>query len=201
MEDPDDQVRCWYEQGLSGIRSVFRTKASCRLRRLTVGPVQVVAILTTVLILSACDQNEPEEIEWQLPLSAPEDPHGADVSQEMPQWAANAEGSAVIALLEKNTARVYRSRVHIGETISLLGVEIHIMGAASGLRFKSGSYIEDENVDNPAVFVEVTEKGELVYRGWLYKEFPELFGPDSADWKLWLQDLQLKDVSARSSVG
>jgi len=152
-------------------------------------------ILVCALALSACDQRESEEIKWQLPLSAPDDPHGADVLQDIPGWAIEAKGSAVIVLLEKSTARIHKSNVDIGDRILLFDLEIKVLGAASGLRLKSGSYIEDENVDNPAVFVEVSERGKWLYRGWLYREFPELFGPDSASWKLWLQDLHMQEGS------
>ncbi|MFQ5356214.1 MAG: DUF2155 domain-containing protein [Mariprofundaceae bacterium] len=161
-------------------------------------------ILLCALMLSSCEQRDSEEIKWQLPLSAPEDPHGASVSQDIPGWAVEAEGSAVIVLLEKSTARVHKSSIDIGDRILLFGLEIKVLGAAGGLRLKSGSYIDDENVDNPAAFVEVFEHGKELYRGWLYSEFPELFGPDSSSWKLWLQDLHLQkkaDTSARSSVG
>ena len=59
----------------------------------------------------------------------------------------------------------------------------------------SGTFIEDENVHNPAAFVELTYKGELVYRGWLYQEFPELFGPDTPGWKLWLKAVTVRAPS------
>jgi len=62
----------------------------------------------------------------------------------------------------------------------------------NGLRLKSGSYIEDENVHNPAAFVEISREDRQVYRGWLYQEFPELFGPDMENWKLSLRGLVIR---------
>lgn len=154
----------------------------------------VMALVAVAVSFSACEQQGPEEISWQLPLSAPEDPHRSDVLQVMPDWAASAVGSVDIALLEKNTARLYKANLAVKGETKLLNTEIKVLGAAAGLRLKSGSYINDEKVDNPAVFVEVSEQGKMVYQGWLYKNFPELFGPDSAEWKLWLEDLHLETI-------
>jgi len=154
----------------------------------------VMALIAVAVSFSACEQQGPEEISWQLPLIAPEDPHGSDVSQVMPDWAASAVGSVDIALLEKNTARLYKANLAVKGETKLLNTEIKVLGAAAGLRLKSGSYINDEKVDNPAVFVEVSEQGKMIYQGWLYKNFPELFGPDSAEWKLWLEALHLEAV-------
>jgi len=156
--------------------------------------MSVMALIAVTVSFSACEQQGPEEISWQLPLIAPEDPHGSDVSQVMPDWAASAVGSVDIALLEKNTARLYKANLAVKGESMLLNTEIKVLGAAAGLRLKSGSYINDEKVDNPAVFVEVSEHGKMIYQGWLYKNFPELFGPDSAEWKLWLEDLHLETV-------
>jgi len=156
--------------------------------------MRVMALIAVTISFSACEQQGPEEISWQLPLTAPEDPHGSDVSQKMPDWAASVSGSVVLALLEKNSTRVYKADIAIGDETMLLNTDIKVLGASAGLRLKSGSYINDEKVDNPAVFVEVSEQGKMIYQGWLYRNFPELFGPDSAEWKLWLEDLHLETV-------
>jgi len=179
-----DLNSCRLNQESKGVNALNNRALSIRL-------MPTVGVLLFGLISSGCEQQRQEEISWQLPLSAPEDPHGSDVLQQMPDWATAVSGSAVLVLLEKNTARVYKSEVSVGDTAVILSTEITVLGAASGLRLKSGSYINDGKVDNPAVFVEVTEQGTTVYRGWLYEKFPELFGPDAATWKLWLEVLHI----------
>ena len=163
------------------------------------------------LSLTACGGDESDQIQWQLPLTPPEDPHGAQQTQALPEWVADYQGSAHFMLLETGTARTFEFDLAIGTTSEKQGVTVRLLGLTERLRLKSGSYIEDENVHNPAAYVEISEKGKLIYQGWLYQEFPELFGPDSPDWKLWLKkvDVQLlpedaEDVSqpsARSSAG
>jgi len=148
-------------------------------------------VVFCILLATGCDQQKSGKIEWQLPLSAPEDPHGAETSQSLPQWATQYQGTATISLLQKSTARVRHVQVMLGDTASLDGVDIRLLGLAEGLRIKSGSYIDDQNVHNPAAFVDVEDHGKEVYRGWLYQEFPELFGPDMADWKVSLEHITI----------
>jgi len=144
------------------------------------------------LIMVGCGQQGAEKIEWQLPLSAPSDPHGARIQQNLPSWAANQMGHASLMLLQKSTARLTPIDLDIGDESETGTIRIRLLGLAKGLRLKAGSYIDDENVHNPAAFVEVSLADKMIYRGWLYQEFPELFGPDMADWKLWLKNISIQ---------
>ncbi len=150
-----------------------------------------VAVVAACLLLGGCDRQQPQTIAWQLPLEAPTDPHGADARQNLPDWAARAGGQAELMLLAKHTARTTSVPLRMGQTFAAAGISIRLMGLARGLRIRSGAYIDDENVHNPAAFVEVGRDGKVVYRGWLYQDFPELFGPDLADWKLWLKSVSI----------
>ncbi len=151
----------------------------------------VVAATVACLSLAGCDRQQPQRIAWQLPLEAPADPHGADARQELPDWAAKAEGGAELALLDKRTARVTPIPLQMGQSFDKGGLSVRLLGLARGLRIRSGAYIDDENVHNPAAFVEVGHDGKVAYRGWLYRDFPELFGPDLAGWKLWLKSVSI----------
>ncbi len=167
-----------------------------------------IAVLMMLTLLAGCDSHEKETIKWQLPLTAPEDPHGGqDDANGLPEWAAVNEGGAKLMFLQTTTARTFDVEIANREKKMFHDWDIMLLGLAKGLRTQTGAFIEDENVHNPAAFVELTYKGKPVYRGWLYQEFPELFGPDITGWKLWLKDVtvlapqQEGDASSLSSAG
>jgi len=148
-----------------------------------------------LLLLSvACGQDEKQQIDWQLPFATPNDPHGAATNQLLPQWAEIAVGSAELVLLQKDTARLFTVQLESGRDVDFRDMHFRLLGMADGLRMKSGSYIDDKNVHNPAAFVEISRANRQIYRGWLYQEFPELFGPDMDNWKLWLRRLVIKPI-------
>ncbi len=155
-----------------------------------VRPVRVRHLLSVVLVvamplfLNGCDNEKTTQIDWQLPLAAPDDPHGAQADQPLPDWAEQVTGSAELVLLQKDKARLFNVGLESGQEVVFQDMHFRLLGLAEGLRMKSGTYIEDKNVHNPAAFVEISRQGRQVYRGWLYQEFPELFGPDMANWKV-----------------
>jgi len=151
----------------------------------------VLSIAALPVLFSGCGDEKTEQIDWQLPLAAPDDPHGATISQPLPGWAEQATGSAELALLQKDTARLFTVGLESGLEVEFRDMHFRLLGLAEGLRMKSGAYIEDENVHNPAAFVEISRKGRQIYRGWLYQEFPELFGPDMANWKVSLRNVSV----------
>ncbi len=150
--------------------------------------------LVAGLGLSGCEEQRPEQIHWQLQLEPDEDPHGAEAEQgNVPVWAARREGEATLLWLEKTTARVRAMTVETGGQAEMEGFQVHLLGLASGLRVDaSGAFLDDENVDNPAAFVEIRHGGKVIYHGWLYAKFPELFGMDDSGWKIWLKAIRLR---------
>ncbi len=156
----------------------------------------VMALLLSLFLLSGCDSNDKATIQWQLPLTAPDDPHGEQKDQTvLPEWATAVEGDASLMFLQTSTARIFHLDVTNHEKKMFQDWDINLLGLANGLRTKSGAFIDDENVHNPAAFVELHYKGDLIYRGWLYQEFPELFGPDTPGWKLWLKAISVRGPS------
>jgi len=147
----------------------------------------IVLIAGVMFGLSACDDEKATQIDWQLPLAAPDDSHGAQVAQSLPEWAEQATGSAELVLLQKDKARLFTLGLESGLEVEFQEMHFRLLGLAEGLRMKSGTYIEDKSVHNPAAFVEISRQGRQVYRGWLYQEFPELFGPDMENWKVSLR--------------
>jgi hypothetical protein len=158
--------------------------------------------------MAACGKDDDEQIQWQLPLTVPPDPHGSEISDALPEWAQQAAGAAHIEALAKDEARSNSMQIAMGDSASAFGINIELLGLARGLRMKSGAYIDDTNVHNPAAFIEVKEDDAVLYRGWLYQEFPEMFGPDLVKVKLLLKSVTFKEAettddqqSARSSAG
>ena len=151
-----------------------------------------IVLLSVLLMATACEQ-QIEQIEWQMPLEAPDDPHGGQQSfASVPEWAAARFGEAEVIWQNKSTTRIQPIKMALGGIGKVDGWSIHLLGLASGLRIKNGAFLDDENVDNPAAFVEISHQGRVIYRGWLYEKFPELFGMDDPDWKVWLKGIRLR---------
>jgi len=156
---------------------------------------QLALIVIALLMLSACEQKQPDQIQWQLPLQAPDDPHSGSDEGTVPEWASARQGEAKVVWLQKSTTKVVVTRLDMGGSAKVRDWEIHLLGLASGLRIQNKAFLNDENVDNPAAFVEISHDGKAVYRGWLYAKFPELFGLDDPEWKVWLKDITLRPAS------
>ncbi len=150
--------------------------------------------------LGACDDRKPEEIQWQLPLEAPEDPHGGGRMQIVPEWATLNRGDAEFVWLQKHTAQRFAVRVASDAEAGVGGWRIQLLGLASGLRIENNAFLDDENVDNPAAFVRISRDGRPVYTGWLYQKFPELFGLDDPVWKVWLKGINLRPASGEDNT-
>ena len=149
-------------------------------------------LLSAALVSTACEQ-QTEQIEWQMPLEAPEDPHGGQQAYvEIPDWATVRLGEAELAWLNKHTTKTQISRTALGGVSKVGDWDVRLLGLASGLRVKNGAFLNDENVDNPAAFVEISLRGKVKYRGWLYEKFPEMFGMDDPDWKVWLKGISIR---------
>jgi hypothetical protein len=156
--------------------------------------VLVGLFLMVLVLLSGCDNKPENNIQWQLPLQAPEDVHVSDLHAVLPAWAAAREGRVDLVFLHKNTARKSVVSVVKGQPATFKGWQVRVLGLAQGLRIKSGAFLDDESVHNAAAFVELLRDDKLMYRGWLYQEFPELFGLDDAGWKIWLKDVSIQPV-------
>ncbi|MDX8402759.1 MAG: DUF2155 domain-containing protein [Mariprofundaceae bacterium] len=167
--------------------------------------------LSPLLWGTACDNGQrAQRIEWQIPLESPQDAHGATaaLNATLPEWAAAREGEAELVWLHKPTARVFHLRASSGRPLRWKGWEIRLQGLSPSLQVQNGAFIEAENVDNAAAFVELVRDGRTAWRGWLYAGFPELFGLDDPEWKLWLKDIIIRpaagkaaDMRTRSSAG
>jgi len=152
------------------------------------------------LLLSGCEQEKGSEIEWQLPLEKPQDLHGGQSSDAVPDWAVAQPGDAEFIWLEKATTHRHSTHVALSGAAVLKGWEIRLLGLASGLRVENKTFLNDESVHNPAAFVEISRDGKMHYRGWLYQQFPELFGMDNPEWKVWLKGITLRPASENEGL-
>ena len=157
-------------------------------------------LLFSALFLTACEQEQADQIQWQLPLEAPSDPHGTQQNTfATPAWAVVRQGQAEIVWLHKNTAQTFTTTLALGGATPMQNWDIQLLGLASGLRVQDSAFLNDENVHNPAALVEIRRDGVLIYRGWLYEKFPELFGMDDPEWKVWLKGITLQPVSKEAN--
>jgi len=155
----------------------------------------VALIGISLLMLSACEQQKPEQIQWQLPLEVPADPHSSSSqSVPVPDWAVARPGKADLVWLQKTTTHVTHSKLALGGMATVQGWHVRLLGLASGLRVKNKAFLNDKNVDNAAALVEISRDGKIVYRGWLFEKFPELFGLDDPEWKVWLKGITFQPV-------
>ena len=159
-------------------------------------PIFSVAVMLGVtLLISGCEQEKASQIEWQLPLEKPEDLHAGQNHEAVPEWAVSRNGHAEFIWLDKATTRQHSTVVALGGAAELNGWDIRLLGLASGLRVQNRAFLNDENVHNPAAFVEISKDGKGYYRGWLYEKFPELFGMDDSGWKVWLKGITFRPPS------
>jgi len=152
--------------------------------------------LLVLFLCTGCENKQENSIQWQLPLQAPEDAHAANPVAVLPDWASANEGAVDLMVLHKNTARITVLHVEKGQVLDVDGWRIRLLGLAHGLRVKSGAFIDDESVHNAAAFVELIRDQQVLYRGWLYLDFPELFGLDDAGWKVWLKSVSVQPSSS-----
>ena len=148
-----------------------------------------------LLMLSGCEQKQADQIEWQLPLEAQDDPHGSQSLDAVPEWAVTQAGEAELVWLEKSTTKIILSTVTLGTAVQVKEWDVQLLGLATGLRVENSTFLNDENVHNPAAFVQLSKDGVIHYRGWLYQNFPELFGMDDLEWKVWLKGITLRAAS------
>jgi hypothetical protein len=162
---------------------------------------KLVLISIAVLMVSDCEQQQIEQIQWQMPLGAPEDPHGSShsVSSTVPYWATVRQGDAEVVWLQKNTTLKMSTKTALGGVSHVEGWNIRLLVLATGLSVKDKAFLNDKNVDNAAALVEIRHGGKIMYRGWLYEKFPELFSMDDPEWKVWLKGITLRPASKKES--
>jgi len=115
----------------------------------------------------------------------------------VPVWLRH-DGEVDLIALQTSTAR--RFIVHVplnGEPVQgPEGWQIRAFGGAQRVRWRDGAWHEDASgVENPAAVIEIRRHGKSIYRGWMFANFPELFGPALRDWKFWIEAIRFRRAS------
>ncbi|MDQ6992339.1 MAG: DUF2155 domain-containing protein [Mariprofundus sp.] len=134
-----------------------------------------------------------------MPLEAPADPHTTQSNVTVPDWATTTQASAEFVWLNKATTKRTHISVNLGNATDMGEWQIYMLGVATGLRIKNNAFFNDENIDNPAALIELRHNNKLAYRGWIYQNFPELFGLEDKDLKVWLKAIRLRAAADSSS--
>ncbi|MDQ6990131.1 MAG: DUF2155 domain-containing protein [Mariprofundaceae bacterium] len=151
---------------------------------------------------SGCDKTEKHaSIHWQLPLQSADDLHSNHQVNDIPEWARPEDGHVVLFFLHRNTAKITEISLNQGNDVTFGVWHIRLLGLAKGLRIQAGKMIDDATVDNPAALIELSLNGHIEYRGWFYLNFPELFGLDNPNWKVWLKDVTFGEISDKGNKG
>lgn len=145
---------------------------------------------TSLFLLASCENDNVTQIEWMIPMQPSNDQHTTSALDEsVPDWAKKESMSADIVLLSKNRAQTWRYHMTQDVVVRHRNISIELLGVSQHLRISKDGYIEDENVQNPAAFVRVFKHDHIVYQGWLYQAFPELFGLEDPEWQIWLKHI------------
>jgi len=158
--------------------------------------VRFILSLILPVIITACNQEPPQPIQWQLPLTTATDPHRATHNTTLPNWASLREGSVHLRLLSTTSGKQYPLLIPMRGEASAQDIIVRLTGLANGLRTHSGGLMfDDPEVTNPAAFIEIHRNQKLLFSGWIYREFPEMFTPDIAGWKFFLDDAIIRPLS------
>jgi len=137
--------------------------------------VMVIAI-ALVAILGACKKKEEAPIAAQPEMGAPAMPQVMPVKEVVVPDSVKGKWAAVKLTIEDKIANTSNDVViPIGAEHAVAGSDLKIKVGEFLPHFKmQGSVITSasEQLENPAVHVFVYEKGEEVFKGWLYSKYP-----------------------------
>ncbi len=153
-------------------------------------------LLLLPLLVSGCDQEPVQPIQWQLPLTTAPDPHSPSPQATPPAWATEREGAIKLRLLSTSSGRQYTLLIPMRGEASVEDITVHLSGLAGGLRVHNGGVMfDDPEVTNPAAFITIRRGRQTRFSGWIYREFPEMFSPEIAGWKFFLDDATIRPAS------
>lgn len=148
----------------------------------------LILIALSSMIITGCENKNSTQIEWMIPIEPSSDSHTMNtVNQEVPAWAKKPGMAADIILLSKNRAQTWNFHLTAEKIVHHRDVDIELLGTSQHLRFGKNGYIEDPKVINPAAFIRVFKQQHIIYQGWIYRDFPELFGLEDPEWQVWLK--------------
>ncbi len=126
-----------------------------------------------------------------------DDHSSSTLADQVPAWAVHEGMSVDISLLSKHKARRWDYHLDADTVVKRDDMTIELLGVTHGLRVDKNGYREDDDVDNPAAWLRIMKKGHIIYEGWMYQKFPELFGLDDPEW--WISIRAVQQVPANRS--
>ncbi len=154
--------------------------------------ILIVTILS-ISILFGCDKNKNDNSSQQKPTMAPSGtPSGGFMMDAAPvalsgkkpkvpneviipediikQWK-----SVTLEIIDKATEKKELLEVNIGEKTAIKGTSLVVKVTHFIPNFTMGKGVItslNENIDNPAAFVEISESGKNIWKGSLFSDFP-----------------------------
>jgi len=143
------------------------------------------------LTLNACENDNLTRIEWMIPMQPSNDKHtNTSLDKEVPTWSIKKGMAVDIIILSKYRAQRWDYHLNSDTIIHHRDLTIELLGTSQHLRVDKQGYLEDSTVNNPAAFIRVLKQDLPVYQGWIYQEFPELFGLEDPEWQIWLKQAE-----------
>ncbi|MDX8412961.1 MAG: hypothetical protein R8J85_02635 [Mariprofundales bacterium] len=155
--------------------------------------IRLFILLIFPIAIIGCNQEPPHPIQWQLPLTTALDPHQSPHDALPPDWATTQEGLIHLRLLATNSGKQYPLTIPMHGEASVQDIAISLTGLANGLRVHNGGLMfDDPKTTNPAAFIEIYRNQQPLFSGWIYRDFPEMFTPDIAGWKFFLDNATIR---------
>jgi hypothetical protein len=98
---------------------------------------------------------------------------------------------ATVDIVDRTTGKVVKEeKVSRGKNIKFNNLEIKVLYIVPHLVLDSNGYTSASNEPiNPAILVEVKEKGKVIYAGPIYKRFPQMYNIEHPKYELRLKEI------------
>ncbi len=125
---------------------------------------------------------QPMQSQGQAPMQAPPTPHGpmgpkVEKTVVIPDSVKGKWSKVVLVLEDRKSNKKSDHTVKIGSEYAIpnTGLKVTVTEFLPEFRM-DGTTITSASNDpkNPAVKIEITEKGKQVYKGWLFSKMPEV---------------------------
>jgi len=94
----------------------------------------------------------------------------------IPEEVQKTWKSATIDIVDKTSGKVAKEfKVKPGQTVNYGGLEIKVLYVVPHLVLDNGYTSATNEPQNPAILVEVKEKGKTIYAGPIYQKFPQMY--------------------------
>jgi len=108
----------------------------------------------------------------------------------IPEEVQKTWKSATIEIVDKTTGKVAKEfKVKSGEVVNHDGLEIKVLYIVPHLVLDKGYTSASNEPQNPAILVEVKEKGKVIYAGPIYQKFPQMYNINHPRYEIILKEI------------